>query len=70
MSAEKNDGEYLSARRVLNRYGISQMSLHRWLNDPEKRFPKPMYIGRRRYWKRAELEAWEHQCVVASSEAA
>lgn len=38
--------------------GISDMSLWRWLNDPELRFPKPLYIGRRRYWLEAEVSAW------------
>jgi predicted DNA-binding transcriptional regulator AlpA len=38
--------------------GISDMSLWRWLNDPEIGFPKPLYIGRRRYWREAEIAAW------------
>jgi predicted DNA-binding transcriptional regulator AlpA len=38
--------------------GISDMTLWRWLNDPALQFPKPIYIGRRRYWKEAEVLAW------------
>lgn len=38
--------------------GISDMSLHRWLNDPELNFPKPIYISRRRYWREADVIAW------------
>ena len=38
--------------------GVSQMTLWRWLNDPDKEFPKPIYIGRRRYWKEADIIAW------------
>ena len=38
--------------------GISDMSLWRWLNDPALNFPQPIYIGRRRYWKEAEVIAW------------
>jgi len=38
--------------------GISDMTLWRWLNDPELGFPKPVYIGKRRYWQEAELEEW------------
>lgn len=38
--------------------GVSAMTLWRWLNDPEKRFPKPIYIGRRRYWREADVIAW------------
>jgi predicted DNA-binding transcriptional regulator AlpA len=38
--------------------GISDMTLWRWLNDPNKRFPRPIYIGRRRYWKESEVVTW------------
>lgn len=38
--------------------GVSDMSLWRWLNDPEMNFPKPVYIGKRRYWQEAEIIAW------------
>ena len=51
--------EYLPASRVWQRYGVTSMSLHRWLRDPAKRFPQPIYIGRNRFFSRAELEAWE-----------
>ncbi|EEX10095.1 conserved domain protein [Ruegeria lacuscaerulensis ITI-1157] len=34
------------------------MTLHRWLNNPELNFPRPIYIGRRRYWREAEVVAW------------
>ena len=38
--------------------GISDMSLWRWLNNPEMGFPQPRVIARRRYWKEAEILAW------------
>lgn len=38
--------------------GISDMTLSRWLNDPSKDFPRPIYIGRRRFWKEAEIIDW------------
>ena len=38
--------------------GISDMSLWRWQNDDELNFPKPIYIGKRRYWKEADIVAW------------
>ncbi|GAA6202477.1 hypothetical protein [Aquicoccus sp. SU-CL01552] len=38
--------------------GVSQMTLWRWLNDPVKEFPKPIYIGRRRYWREAAIIEW------------
>lgn len=51
--------EYLPARKVWERYGITQMSLWRWLRDPAMGFPRPIYFGRYRYFRIAELEAWE-----------
>jgi len=38
--------------------GVSDMSIWRWLNDPDMSFPKPIYIQKRRYWREAELGAW------------
>ncbi|MFC5737726.1 helix-turn-helix transcriptional regulator [Sinirhodobacter huangdaonensis] len=38
--------------------GISDMSLWRWLHNPEMAFPKPRVIARRRYWIEAEILAW------------
>lgn len=38
--------------------GISDMSLWRWLNEPSLKFPRPIYIGRRRYWREADVIEW------------
>ena len=38
--------------------GISDMTLWRWIHDPELEVPKPVYIGRRRYWREADIIAW------------
>jgi len=37
---------------------VSDMTIWRWLNDPAMDFPKPVYIGNRRYWREAEIIAW------------
>ena len=50
---------FLPARRVWERYGVTSMTLHRWLADERLNFPKPVYFGRFRYWPLADLEAWE-----------
>ncbi|WP_420344471.1 helix-turn-helix transcriptional regulator [Paenirhodobacter sp.] len=34
------------------------MTIYRWLNSPEMNFPKPIYIGRLRYWKEADVLTW------------
>lgn len=37
---------------------VSDMTIWRWQNDPALNFPKPIYIGRRRYWREADVVAW------------
>ena len=56
-----SDDEFLPAARVRARYGISSMSIYRWLADPTLNFPKPLYIGRYRYWRLADLAEWERK---------
>jgi predicted DNA-binding transcriptional regulator AlpA len=62
--AEHTDG-YLPARAVWERYGVSEMSLYRWISDPKMDFPPPYYFGRFRYWKIADLIAWERKRAPA-----
>ena len=46
--------------------GISDMTLWRWLDNPELGFPKPQYIAKRRYWKEADVIAWLEAQEVAA----
>jgi len=55
----EDETRFVPAPEVCARYGISQMSLWRWLNDPELGFPRPIQIRRRNFWPLAELVAWE-----------
>jgi predicted DNA-binding transcriptional regulator AlpA len=36
--------------------GVSDMTIWRWLQSED--FPKPIYIGRRRYWREADVIDW------------
>ncbi|MBP2566823.1 helix-turn-helix domain-containing protein [Agrobacterium tumefaciens] len=51
--------EYMTASELTERYHITPMSLHRWIRDENKKFPQPVAFGRRRLFKREEIEAWE-----------
>jgi predicted DNA-binding transcriptional regulator AlpA len=53
------DDRFLPARAVWERYGVTSMSLYRWLADEKSGFPKPVYFGRFRHWRFSELLAWE-----------
>lgn len=62
LQAEKsalNSHKRITAHTVRQMCGdVSDMTLHRWMKDPEKNFPRPIYIGKRRYWRQAEIIAW------------
>jgi predicted DNA-binding transcriptional regulator AlpA len=45
--------------------GISDMTLWRWLENPELDFPRPIYIGRRRYFREAEIIFWLEEREVS-----
>jgi predicted DNA-binding transcriptional regulator AlpA len=51
--------QFLPARRVWERYGVTSMTLWRWLKDADLKFPQPMRIGRLRYWRLSDLVSWE-----------
>tara|TARA_A100001515_G_scaffold23483_1_gene18135 strand:- start:919 stop:1134 length:216 start_codon:yes stop_codon:yes gene_type:complete len=41
--------------------GISDVTLARYVKDPnyaDLKFPKPIYINRRRYWSQEEIKQW------------
>lgn len=44
-------------RRIFG--GISDMSLWRWLDNPDLNFPRPIFISRRRFWRKSEIAAWQ-----------
>lgn len=56
---------YLTSAKVRARYGVSDMSLHRWEKDPTSRFPKPIRINGRRFWALDNLQAYERGLVVS-----
>jgi len=50
---------FLPARMVAERYCVSLMTLWRWLRS-DLGFPKPLYIGKKRYWQESDLVEWEN----------
>ena len=50
---------YLPAAQVCARYGITAMTVWRWLRNEALGFPPPTVINKRRYWELAKLQAWE-----------
>jgi predicted DNA-binding transcriptional regulator AlpA len=59
-SGDQDAARYLTGPQLCARYSISDMSLWRWLQDAEIRFPRPaLRVRDRRYWLEADLIAWE-----------
>jgi predicted DNA-binding transcriptional regulator AlpA len=51
---------YLSGPDICRRYGVSDMTLWRWLRDALLAFPQPaMRVKDRRYWLETDLVNWE-----------
>lgn len=62
---------YLTGPDVCRRYGISNMTLWRWLDDPAIAFPKPtLRVRERRYWDEQTLIDWERSYVPHGDAAA
>lgn len=57
--AEKQK-KYITAKQVCERYGsITEMTLHRWLQEPAMRFPRPIKINRLRFFDIEELDEYD-----------
>jgi predicted DNA-binding transcriptional regulator AlpA len=59
MQTSSSPQAYLPAALVRARYGVSDMSLWRWLRDDALGFPHPIRINKKRFWKLTDLESWE-----------
>jgi len=64
--------ELLTAINVRQRFGgISDMTLWRWMHDARVGFPQPIIINRRRYFRAADVDAFQerhHSCAAAAAE--
>ena len=61
---QSNDSEFLTAAQLMARYGVSHMWLIRRM--AKDGFPKPVYFGRLRFWRRTDVEQWERSKAVMS----
>lgn len=53
------ESPYLTAPQVMQRFGISEMTLWRWSHDEKLGFPQPMRIRNRKFFPISDIEAWE-----------
>lgn len=59
LAVPKSSEDLLPAAQVRARYGVSDMTVFRWLADPKLDFPDPLRINGRRYWRLADLQSFE-----------
>jgi predicted DNA-binding transcriptional regulator AlpA len=52
--------QFITAKSVAARYGVSAMTRYRWERDAKLRFPRPIVINKRKFWAVPDLEAWEN----------
>jgi hypothetical protein len=52
---------YLPASAVRARYKICDVTLYRWMRNPNVKFPAPALRpnSRSRFWRLTEIEQWE-----------
>ncbi len=59
MSQNTNSVELRTARKVRSQLGdISDVSLWRWIRNPDLNFPKPTKISGRLYFRADEIDTW------------
>jgi hypothetical protein len=54
---------WYDAPKVKRRYGKSDTTLQRWLDDPTLQFPKPILIRGKRFWQVDELDAFDKRMI-------
>lgn len=64
---ETHETIWLTATQLSRRFGISQMSLWRWLHDAKLNFPAPVQIRERNYWRLEEIVDWERKAAAEAA---
>jgi predicted DNA-binding transcriptional regulator AlpA len=47
--------------------GVSAMCIWRWMRDDRVKFPQPLKINNRNYWKVGDLRAWADRVQKAAA---
>jgi predicted DNA-binding transcriptional regulator AlpA len=62
--------EWLSVARLTAMLGVTSMTIWRWERNTRLTFPKPTVINDRKYWNRADINAWMRKMAVGKADAA
>jgi predicted DNA-binding transcriptional regulator AlpA len=67
--SESQSETFLTSKQIRARYGgLSKMWIERRLAD-NSGFPHPIKLGHLRFWKLAEIEAWERASAMKHASA-
>jgi predicted DNA-binding transcriptional regulator AlpA len=59
-----DDALLTSAQTRARMGGVSTMCIWRWMRDPRVRFPHPVKINSRNYWRIGDLRRWQAESVT------
>ena len=61
----QDEKRYISRRELRAHFPVSDMTIWRWMHDPEVAFPRPHKLGRngRNFWWLPEILEWERSRV-------
>jgi predicted DNA-binding transcriptional regulator AlpA len=58
--------KWLNGPQLRQRFSLSAVGLHRWLNDERLQFPRPVKIRERLFWRLGDIEAFEKQMITVA----
>jgi len=58
--------QMVTTRKVCDHFGITSMTLWRWLQDDKIGFPQPIRIGRRTYWSASAIAEFKAKAATGT----
>jgi predicted DNA-binding transcriptional regulator AlpA len=55
---------WMTSAQIRARFGVTSMTVHRWLRDERLQFPKPIKIRDRNYWRAVEICEFEKRMLA------
>jgi predicted DNA-binding transcriptional regulator AlpA len=50
--------------QVAAEFGVCLRTIHRWIRDEQIDFPPPLFLNKRNYFRRSELDAWKNATAI------
>lgn len=62
--SDPRDDDLINSREVRRMFGgVSEMTLWRWLKSESVRFPAPIQISSKNYWRLGDLRRFRERCA-------